>query len=76
MISPVFSDDKIFLNMFQVITVDLNKSCDTAPKGLRKWLILSIKLNTLELISCTKMYQPVCFLILIRVVFSVFALWY
>ncbi|KAF5777366.1 hypothetical protein HanXRQr2_Chr12g0534791 [Helianthus annuus] len=28
-----------------VITVDWNKSCDTAPKGSKKWLILSNKLN-------------------------------
>ncbi|KAJ0879420.1 hypothetical protein HanRHA438_Chr10g0451271 [Helianthus annuus] len=27
------------------MTVDWNKSDDTAPKGLKKWLILSIKLR-------------------------------
>ncbi|KAJ0953396.1 hypothetical protein HanPSC8_Chr02g0083321 [Helianthus annuus] len=29
----------------KVITIDQNNSCDTTPKGLKKWLILSIKLN-------------------------------
>ncbi|KAF5820209.1 hypothetical protein HanXRQr2_Chr02g0086201 [Helianthus annuus] len=29
----------------KVTTIDQNNSCDTAPKGLKKWLILSIKLN-------------------------------
>ncbi|KAF5810508.1 hypothetical protein HanXRQr2_Chr04g0170331 [Helianthus annuus] len=40
----------------RVITVDWNKSDDTTPKSLKKWLILSFELNYANMVSYTRVY--------------------